>query len=314
MQVRRGFVRRAKGIACRQSGLFAVGVRRRLPNRNGFTLIELLVVIGVIALLIAILVPVLRKARNQARTVVCQSNLNQWGQIMNLYTEENEGCLPRSFPRTYLLILRGPFQNNGNRGLSDYAPISTEGIACCPMAATGPAESARKRSWGLSLKDGEHWEGESIHGDTFRAWEMTGMGPPFRCSYGFNSYFLSYRWEISKSYGTVYGFNTHLVKGRAGIPAFLDSALPKDYPSNSSASPPDWDRYDDLCDMRAFCLNRHNGYINGMFLDWSVRKIGLKELWTLNWNREFDRAGRWTKAGGVQPEDWPDWMRRFKDY
>jgi hypothetical protein len=42
--------------------------------------------------------------------------------------------------------------------------------------------------------------------------------------------------------------------------------------------------------------------------------VGLKGLWTLKWSRDFDTAGRWTRAGGVQPEDWPDWMRRFKDY
>jgi hypothetical protein len=29
---------------------------------------------------------------------------------------------------------------------------------------------------------------------------------------------------------------------------------------------------------------------------------------------QFDTANKWTRAGGVQPEDWPEWMRRFKDY
>ena len=51
-----------------------------------------------------------------------------------------------------------------------------------------------------------------------------------------------------------------------------------------------------------------------MFLDWSVRKVGLKELWTLKWASDFDRANRWTKAGGVQPDDWPKWMKDCKDY
>jgi prepilin-type processing-associated H-X9-DG protein len=63
-----------------------------------------------------------------------------------------------------------------------------------------------------------------------------------------------------------------------------------------------------------FCINRHDGYVNGLFLDWSVRRIGLKELWTLKWHSEYDTRGPWTKAGGVKPEDWPQWMRRFKDY
>jgi hypothetical protein len=42
--------------------------------------------------------------------------------------------------------------------------------------------------------------------------------------------------------------------------------------------------------------------------------VGLKELWTLKWHRSFNTAGPWTKAGGVSPEDWPEWIRPFKDY
>jgi len=66
--------------------------------------------------------------------------------------------------------------------------------------------------------------------------------------------------------------------------------------------------------MAPFCINRHNEHVNTLFLDWSVRKIGLKELWTLKWYKEFNTANEWTRAGGVQPEDWPEWMRKFKDY
>ena len=49
-------------------------------------------------------------------------------------------------------------------------------------------------------------------------------------------------------------------------------------------------------------------------MDWSVRKVGLKELWTLKWHTAFHTDGQWTKVGGVQPDDWPEWMRNFKDY
>lgn len=49
-------------------------------------------------------------------------------------------------------------------------------------------------------------------------------------------------------------------------------------------------------------------------MDLNVRKVGLKELWTLNWHRQFDTAGPWTTAGGAQHEDWPVWMRKLKDY
>ena len=57
---------------------------------HGFTLVELLVVISIIALLLAILMPSLQKAREQARAVVCGSNLRQMGMIWMLYAEDND--------------------------------------------------------------------------------------------------------------------------------------------------------------------------------------------------------------------------------
>jgi prepilin-type processing-associated H-X9-DG protein len=67
-------------------------------------------------------------------------------------------------------------------------------------------------------------------------------------------------------------------------------------------------------DTKFFCLDRHSGGVNATFLDGSVRKVGIKELWTLLWCESYNPAGPWTKAGGVRPEDWPAWMRKPKDY
>jgi prepilin-type processing-associated H-X9-DG protein len=66
--------------------------------------------------------------------------------------------------------------------------------------------------------------------------------------------------------------------------------------------------------MRRICIDRHDAFINMAFLDWSVRKVGLKELWTLKWHRAYPQAGAYTLAGGVQSTDWPEWMKKFKDY
>ena len=66
--------------------------------------------------------------------------------------------------------------------------------------------------------------------------------------------------------------------------------------------------------MARFCVNRHNAMINGVFLDWTVRPIDLKELWTLKWHREYETAGPYTRLGGAAREDWPEWMRSFKEY
>jgi len=63
-------------------------------NENGFTLIELLVVVAIIALLIAILLPSLGKAREKAKLTVCLSNLRQLGLAAFMYQGENMGFFP----------------------------------------------------------------------------------------------------------------------------------------------------------------------------------------------------------------------------
>ena len=139
---------------------------------KGFTLIELLVVIAVIALLMAILLPALQRVKRQAKAVLCQANLKQWGTILTMYTEDNEGRLPSG---DVMWFFRGSYltdDDDKNKPHPVYHNIRTEGIACCPMAVRTRDKPA------VYMGTGAKWRFEGTRGSTFEAWEFT--TPPHR--------------------------------------------------------------------------------------------------------------------------------------
>ncbi len=278
---------------------------------GGFTLIELLVVISIVVLLMALLLPALSRARKQARAVVCQSNQRQWGTYLATFASANEGRLPSGDDTDPAMGAWG--------GLSwwDAPPRElqgdAEGIRCCPMATK------------LASPTGQTYP----IGGTFLAWGRfwpEGQGPERGDCYDtFGSYGVNCYVTLQRSYDGAHDVRSRIwpsidVRGRERIPVQLDCAYawmgsgsgPDGAPPECDAIPaatgrsPNW--------FNAACINRHDGAVNGLFLDWSVRKVGLKELWMLKWHQSYDTQGPWTRAGGVTRSDWPYWMRRFKDY
>ena len=295
-----------------------------IPKRSAFTLIELLVVIAVIAVLMAVLLPVLGRVRKQAKAVVCQANLRQWGMALRVYAQDNEGQLPTSGGGTSgVWLLRGSFTGRDDPNSSGHAlhHFSTRKLVLCPEAKqpggsggfflSAPAPSDSERG---SLRGGIFGN----TGSTFGAWTITDPPPVLHGSYGYNSHVFGGVGPRGFGGKTI---DLLSLKGGSAIPLLLDATHPwkGPRPDDRPASRPDSQgrtRGEPSTSTMAstFSRNRHNGHINALFLDWSVRKVGLKELWTLKWSRQFNTAGPWTMAGGVQPEDWPQWMRGFKDY
>jgi prepilin-type N-terminal cleavage/methylation domain-containing protein/prepilin-type processing-associated H-X9-DG protein len=280
-----------------------------MRKRKGFTLIELLVVISIIALLMSILMPALARARKQARSAACQALLKQWGIVWSMYCDDNDGRFPEAgdlgWKRgTWVIAFRPQYRTKSK-------------ILFCPSAA-------KRRSSG-GANDVNY--GDSTHtyvmgsGGVFDAREEAGYGANNWLYYGEGSGAIQGRpipwnWKMKD------------VGQAAQIPVFADTMWRGGgpcYRTNETGAlsrtfnrivPPQFDGQwlGAGYEMMHFVINRHQTGTNMLFMDWSVRAIGLKELWTFKWHRKYPTNGPWTKAGGVQPTDWPEWMRGFKEY
>lgn len=269
-------------------------------RKRAFTLIELLVVISIITLLMALLLPTLQRVRKQAKALGCQSNLRQWGLAFSMYAGDYDDKL-------FALMYKSSVRWYGTLSLYLH---NVSDVLLCPMAMKHRPRDDFSFSWDIAPVYGL--------GAKYSAWRLVGIGPFDKGSYGVNLWvydipqkeIVEEEW-IEKSWGSM-----GIFKGPANIPVLHDCIAYRSLVWDMLDKPPEYD--DDVnssgSHILGVCINRHDGGINMLFRDWSVRKVGLKELWILKWNRTYDTAGPWTLAGGVQPEDWPEWMRGFRDY
>ncbi len=256
-------------------------------KQKGFTLIELLVVISVIALLMSILMPALNRVKSQAKTVACQGRLKQWSYIFAMYTNDNNGYFhDRPFGDQYEKMWP-----------QFYRPYYNEPqMRCCPAAQNPDINTGVNATWGTKYNSDPDWG----WGGTWTP-EEGDYG-----SYGFNRYALNKE-------GPEYWRKTN-EKHADEAPVFVDCLYVALNPTPNDSPPQIEAARSSSSQMQFSCIDRHAQNINGLFLDFSIRKIGLKELWTLRWSKTYDTAGVWTTVGGVRPEDWPPWMQTFKDY
>jgi len=242
----------------------------------------------------SILMPALSRVRRQAKAVICQSNLKQWSLVFSMYTGDNDGYfmngrVDRDSPYWWA--------EGGGGGMGSWWFIvlrpyyKDKEILLCPMAVKPYDEGGRA---------------------PFAAW-CTSFGD---CgSYGVNGYIINAPPEMDFMLGrpTKDNWKTTLVKGAANIPLFLDALWVDGWPEHFDAPAEVEEWWKDeigVNEMRRFCANRHNECVNCVLFDFSVRKIGLKHLWKLKWNRSYD-------LNADPPTEWDvpsHWMYGMKDY
>ena len=281
-------------------------------SKKGFTLIELLVVIAIIALLMSILMPALAKVKKQAKTVMCLINLRQWGAVFSMYTNDNDGSFA-----SYIVDITA---HSGWWMNVTHPYYQNEKILLCPNATkpqytkdghdTGAYGDRKTMAWG--------WFGEMQNN---RTWPGSPVVGPKMGSYGINAWQTDVGAPGSQSWQTLSGWGldptkcwTKIdVKGGDQIPILLADDFIDRWAEHTD-EPPEYDGDVSGGSMPHYCLNRHNGYVNSAFFDLSARPVGLKELWRLKWHRQFDTEGAFTAEGGMTPDQWPDWMKKFKNY
>jgi len=247
-----------------------------MNKRRGFTLIELLVVIAIIALLMAILMPALARVRKQAEAVACMANLKQWALAFSMYAEANESRFMDRDDAVGWPDTLEKYYEEPDLKLCPSATVPYSEGGRNPYCAFGESPD-NKGSYCINLWIPDE-EGKGNLGGNY---------PP-----DFQAY-----------------WRTPDVKGSDTIPVFGCANQGNADPHHED-DPPEhegdiWEP--NANEMKRFCINRHNKDINMLFLNWNVRKVGLKELWELDWHRDWNPRND-------PPPDWPEWMKDYKDY
>ena len=275
-------------------------MKRQTTRASAFTLIELLVVIAIIALLMGILMPALQKVRAQGKNVACKANVRSWGQIWRMYSDEHDG---KFSPGNRVGWARGDWVLSLRKYWAD-----KNQILLCPSAT-------KRLTIGNSLSNHGSYDRTYIQGN-YQGEDQE------ECSYGYNLWLFTLPPGVSVlqrrprdlHFSSSYSANTTNVPlfldsmWRGGGPWYGDPSGRSTDPSFEAIRPPDYNGHwiNARSEMMHFAIDRHSGGVNAVFLDGTVRHIGIKGLWKLKWHNKYEDS-----RGFVG--NWPDWMNKYSD-
>jgi prepilin-type processing-associated H-X9-DG protein len=277
-----------------------------MEKRNGVRRSDVVIVLVCVVLVLLTLGSVGQTGRGRAKEVVCQANLHQWRGIFLDYIEDHGGGFLTGVTSSgYWWPIQLPHEyQDWKQNRAWLCPEATT-----PMMDENGVYSPRSNvfsAWGV-------YDTPTQAAYSGKVYTMNPNG--LAGSYSLNGYTLKVTSTYEPGVPAKQGWGDLAnVPEPECTPLFIDALRFDLWPLYTDRPAAIEDAAWSSSNMARCCINRHNGAVNCLFVDGSMRKVGLKELWTLKWHRLFDTTGPWTLAGGVQPEDWPEWMRPFKDY
>ncbi|MFI4910225.1 MAG: type II secretion system protein [Sedimentisphaeraceae bacterium JB056] len=267
-----------------------------MKNKKAFTLIELLVVISIIALLMSIMMPSLKRAREASKNVVCLSNLKQWSLVWGMYTDDNNGRYHEGRfsgkEKPWITVLESYYQDAKVMVCpSASKPINSDVIVGSGETVLGD----KNHAWGMFPgTSGNNWDVKGAYG-----------------SYGINSWICNPPKDTVPYGGSGMYWRKRDMRNAANVPVMGGNWFIGGRPLETN-SPPEYDGHKNSgseFEMGRFCLDRHDENIDMLFADGSARKVGLKELWRLKWHPGYNTNVRMPNWSREAP-----WMENFKDY